>query len=45
MHKVPNTIYAVDFHTATDISAGHETPCFVQFRVKLVRNTHFGFMD
>ena len=43
--KVPNTIYAVDFHRATRIIAGHETSCFVQFRVKLKGNTHFGFMD
>ena len=25
MHKVPNTIYAVDFHKATHISAGNKT--------------------
>ena len=45
MPKVPNTIYAVDFHRATHISAENETPCFVQFRVKLVRNNHLGFID
>ena len=37
MPKVPNTIYAIDLHRATHISAGNQTPCFVQFRVKLVR--------
>ena len=45
MPKVPNTIYSADFHRATHISTGNETSCFVQFRVKLVRNTHLGFMD
>ena len=45
MSKVPNTIYAADFHRATHITTWNETPCFVQFWVKLVRNTHLGFMD
>ena len=36
----PNTIHVVDLQRATYISAGNQTPYFVRFRVKLVRNTH-----
>ena len=43
MHRVPNSIYAVDLYRATHISAGNQTPCFIQCQVKLVRNTHFVF--
>ena len=39
MPQVPDTIYTVDLHRATHISAENQTPCFVRFRVKLVRNT------
>ena len=33
------------FPQSYHISTGNETSCFVQFRDKLVKNTHLGFMD
>ena len=30
--------YAVDFHRATYISAGAQTPCFIWFQIKLVKH-------
>ena len=30
--------YAVDFHRATHIIAGAQTPCFIWFQIKLVKH-------
>ena len=41
MPEVPNTIHAVVLSRVSNVELENWKPCFIQFRVKVVRNTRF----